>query len=158
MNTSTNNRGFTLAELMVTVAIVSILASIALPGYQYAMRNARRAEAQGCLMELQNFMERFYTLNSCYKNKADGDPDLCESSDSNPTLPFTAAPKDGAGKAYDLAQQANDGNSYTLRATPRTGTGQALDGIMEIDGTGARRWDKNHDGDTTDTGESSWSR
>jgi type IV pilus assembly protein PilE len=155
MNSSNNGKGFTLVELLVAVAIVGILASVALPGYQFAMRSARRAEAQGCLMELQGFMERFYTLHNCYKvmpaNTA------CANSGTNPTLPFAQAPKDAVNKAYDLALQVNDGNSYTLRATPIAGTGQVSDGAMELDSTGARRWDKDHDGSFASS-EQSWNR
>lgn len=153
MNKSNGLKGFTLAELLITMAIVAILASVALPGYQFAMRSARRTEAQGCLVELQGFMERFYTLNNCYKVMPTNT--ACASSGTNPTLPFSQAPKDAVSKAYDLVLQTNDGNSYTLRATPIAGTGQASDGVMELDSTGARRWDKNHDGSFS-SGEQSW--
>lgn len=151
-----HDRGFTLIELMIAVAIVGILAMIAVPSYTSHLANVRRAEAQGSLMELANFMERYFTVNNCYKDK--GANSLCDNSDDDPTLPFTQAPKDGTPKAYNLALQVNSGSTYTLRATPIAGGVQADNGILELDHTGARRWDKTNDGDFSDSGENSWSR
>ncbi|MFI3186333.1 MAG: prepilin-type N-terminal cleavage/methylation domain-containing protein, partial [Methylococcaceae bacterium] len=53
--------GFTLIELMVTVAIVGILAAIAYPSYQDSVRKSRRADASGALLGLANAMERHFT-------------------------------------------------------------------------------------------------
>jgi len=60
------NKGFTLIELMIVVAIVGILAAIAYPSYQQNLIDSRRAKAAGCLMELQQFMEKFYSANFRY--------------------------------------------------------------------------------------------
>lgn len=54
-------RGFTLIEIMVVVALVGILASIALTSYQSSTRKSRRYAAQSCLMEQAQYMERYYT-------------------------------------------------------------------------------------------------
>jgi type IV pilus assembly protein PilE len=54
-------RGFTLVELMITVAIVGILAAIAYPSYTSHVQKTRRAMAGACLMELSQWMERRYT-------------------------------------------------------------------------------------------------
>ncbi|MGY6216238.1 type IV pilin protein [Methylolobus aquaticus] len=149
-----NPRGFTLIELMITVAIVGILAMIAVPSYTSHLANVRRAEAQGSLMELANFMERFYTENMSYLCVREYAP-TCTAVGSPPTLPFTQAPKEGAPKVYNLALQAA-ASTYTLQATPIAGGPQAENGAMELDHTGARRWDKNNDG--AFSGETSWSR
>ncbi len=50
--------GFTLIELMITVAIVGILAAIAYPSYQDSVRKSWRANAVSCLTELAQGMER----------------------------------------------------------------------------------------------------
>ena len=57
-------RGFTLIEIMVVVALVGILASIALTSYQSQTRKTRRYAAQSCLMEQAQYMERYYTTAS----------------------------------------------------------------------------------------------
>lgn len=65
-------RGFTLIELMITVAIVAILAAVAYPSYKEYIDRSRRSEAQGILMEAAQWMERFYAENYRYdKNTKD---------------------------------------------------------------------------------------
>ena len=59
-------RGFTLMELMIVVAIIGILAGIAYPTYQDSVRKSRRADAEAVLLELAQWMERFYTENNRY--------------------------------------------------------------------------------------------
>jgi type IV pilus assembly protein PilE len=61
-----NARGFTLIELMITVAIVGILAAIAYPSYLDQVRKSRRADAQSALMQAANRQERFYTTQYTY--------------------------------------------------------------------------------------------
>jgi type IV pilus assembly protein PilE len=60
------DRGFTLAETMIALAIVVIVASIAYPAYQNAVRKARRAEARATLWQVMEQEERFYAQNTRY--------------------------------------------------------------------------------------------
>lgn len=46
--------GFTLIELMITVAVVAILASIAYPSYQSYMQRSRRADAQQLMSQMDS--------------------------------------------------------------------------------------------------------
>lgn len=60
------DKGFTLIELMIVVAIVAILAAVALPSYQEHVRKGKRADGKAFLMDLASRQERFYTQFSSY--------------------------------------------------------------------------------------------
>lgn len=63
-------RGFTLVELMVVVAIIAILASIAIPSYRAYMIRAHRAEAKAQMMEIASREQQFLLANRVYADKA----------------------------------------------------------------------------------------
>lgn len=58
--------GFTLIELMVTVAIVAILAAVAYPSYTSHIRKARRTEAKAALLQIQVAQEKYFLQNNTY--------------------------------------------------------------------------------------------
>jgi len=146
--------GFTLVELMIAVAIVAILAAIAYPSYQEQIRKANRADAQADLLNLAQFMERYYTQNNRYTTTV--------AATAYPDLPFTESPSDGGHKKYDLTVIGPGGagtfnvNEYILAAAPKAGTNQANDGTLRLDNAGRKFWDENNDGDFTDAGEDHW--
>jgi type IV pilus assembly protein PilE len=60
------NRGMTLVELLIVVAIVAILASVALPSWNSQLQKARRADARNVLMTVQIEQEQYRADNGSY--------------------------------------------------------------------------------------------
>jgi type IV pilus assembly protein PilE len=112
---STRNKGFTLIELMIVVAVIGILAAIAYPSYTEQVNKGRRASAKAVLLDAQAYMERIYSEN--YSYAADTSGTLINSGtyfQSN----FSVAPKPGEGNAAYTITLASTTNTYTVTATP----------------------------------------
>jgi prepilin-type N-terminal cleavage/methylation domain-containing protein len=67
-----NNRAFTLTELLIVLAIISILVVISVPAYVGQQRSAARAEAYSNLQTLRLLGEQFFAENACYQPLAGG--------------------------------------------------------------------------------------
>ncbi|MBK6865936.1 MAG: type IV pilin protein [Ideonella sp.] len=65
-------RGFTLIELMITVAIIGILGAIAYPAYLDSVLKGKRAEGRTALTDLMQQQERYFTQTGTYLSFAAG--------------------------------------------------------------------------------------
>jgi len=64
----TSQSGFTLIEMMITVAIIGILAAIALPSYENYVKRGKAAEATSTLAGLKVQMEQYFQDYRTYAN------------------------------------------------------------------------------------------
>ena len=127
--------GFTLIELMITVAIVGILAAVALPSYRSYVDRGQRSEARTALVEAQQFMERYYAANNRYTTDAAGTtaPNLPERLQSAGGGKYTSSVESPALASYTLqaTHTGADAKCGNLRLTStgikeRTGTGMSV--------------------------------
>lgn len=125
-----NQKGLTLIELMIVVAIVGIISAIAYPSYQGYIEKSRRTVAQGELLELAQWMERQYSVTGAYPtDSASLPPSNLTETGSNDPLYYTATLAAGAV-----------GTNYQLIITPVIGSSQENDecGLLFITHTGEK--------------------
>jgi type IV pilus assembly protein PilE len=105
--------GFTLIELMITVAVIGILASVALPSYTEYIKKGKRAEARAEILKADGWLERYYTENNRFTNNTANDKNSIFESR------FTTVPSSSSGSAanYDIAISVT-AVAYTVTATP----------------------------------------
>jgi type IV pilus assembly protein PilE len=115
--------GFTLIELMVTVAIVGILAAIIYPSYKSILEKTRRQEAIRTLLEASQYMESYYAMNLDYSAAVSG----------GVVTGFTA--NTDFTDYYALTAVAGT-SSFTLSATPSGGQSADSCGTLTITNTG----------------------
>jgi type IV pilus assembly protein PilE len=131
------SKGFTITELVITMAIIGILSAIIIPMYTNHIRRARRSDAKVALEDVRAMEEQFRAENGNY------------TTDPNNLVSF-GWPNDGAGGAdvYEPGDYAitlaGDPSTFTARATPRLGTrqdrtdGGQAQGWVEIDDNGTK--------------------
>ena len=121
--------GFTLVELMVTIAVVAVIAAVAYPSYQDQLRKGRRAAAQAFLVEAASRQQQYLLDARTYAVGAD----------AMGTLSLTVPPEVAPFYAVTVEPAApTSPPSYRLLATPVAGSAQAPDGELTLDHEGAR--------------------
>ncbi|MGR6036065.1 MAG: type IV pilin protein [Candidatus Nitrosoglobus sp.] len=119
--------GFTLIEMLIVMAIVAILATVALPSYQGVVRQSRRSEAIMTLLEIQLKEEKWRANHSAY-----GSISNVGGITSN--------------DYYNFAAEDTSTSTYTLKAAAKTGTDQIND---KENGTGCSTLTINQSGEKT---------
>ena len=107
-----SNSGFTLIEVMITVAIVAILAAIAVPSYNEYVQRARITEATSQLSDMRNKMEQYFQDNRTW-NPGGGITLPCNAGTVAP-LPVSTN--------FTFTCPVLTANTYTVVATGNAGT------------------------------------
>ncbi|MBZ2209384.1 type IV pilin protein [Massilia soli] len=117
-------RGVTLIELMVTVAIIGLLSAIAYPAYgQYVLRG-HRSSAQAYLLDLAHAQSQYLADNRAYADSAE---------DLGVATPASVAER------YEIAIETGaTPPTYTITATPITTGPQAGDPELTINQAGTK--------------------
>lgn len=95
--------GFHFIELLITLAIITILAALSLPVYTQHLMHARRLEAAQTLARLAVKMEEYYIAHNTYRHA---------------TLAALHFPEQIANGNYQLAISSAKDNDYVLAAKP----------------------------------------
>lgn len=120
-------KGFTLIELMITVAVIGILAAIAYPSYtQYVVR-ANRGEAQAYLMDLAQRQQQYLMDARAY---------------ASTELALNASQPASVQRNYTISIAVGSGAppTFTITAAPISGTVQSGDGNLVINQAGTKTW------------------
>ncbi|RCW76286.1 type IV pilin protein [Pseudorhodoferax soli] len=136
-------RGFTLIEMMITVAIAAILVAIALPNYTEYVRRGARSEARAGLLQAAQWMERAATANGVYPLTAAFPANLQRLQSGRYTIALES-PTGGT--------EADRGRTFTLTATPQGAQVGDKCGNLTLTHTGAR------DRSGTETVQNCWNR
>jgi len=125
--------GFTLIEVLIVIAILSVLAAVALPSYQESMRKGKRADAMAMLSSAAQWMERNFSDTARYDLMPSGGAAALPAALS--TVPQGAS---GSNIAYTISIAASAQTTYTLNATPANSMTGDPCGTFTLDQLGTR--------------------
>jgi type IV pilus assembly protein PilE len=104
--------GFTLTELLITVMIVSILLSMAVPSYRQYVIRSKRTAAQAVMMDMANREQQFLLANRAYADKATLEANgYVMPADVSENYAWDVAPGTGASPSFTITFTATGGQA-----------------------------------------------
>lgn len=128
---SGKQHGFTLIELMITVAIIGILAAVAYPSYTSYIKKGNRTAAKTQMLDIANRQQQFLLTSRAYADKT-----ALET--SGYVLPAEVDGKYTYNIVVGVVDSANPVPSFTITFTPRPGKAQDGDGELILDQDGKK--------------------
>ena len=128
--------GFTLIELMITLAIIAILAAIAFPGYQSYIMRGKRSAAQQFMLEVTSRQEQMLIDTRAYVAVAANADYANDPSAGSPGINHAMPNEVSANYNVVVTLVAGPPPGYLITATA-TGN-QAPDGVLTLDALGVR--------------------
>ncbi|WP_431273551.1 type IV pilin protein [Variovorax ureilyticus] len=119
--------GFTLIEMLITVAMVAILAAIALPVYTQYIIRSKRSAAEAQMMDIATRQQQFLVVNRNYADKT-----ALEA--SGYALPAEVS----ANYSYAITLSATAVPGFTLTFTPTSTGSQTSDGALTLTSEGVK--------------------
>ena len=126
------NKGFTIIELLIVVAVIGVLAAIAYPSFVDSMKKARRADAMDAITSIRLAQEKFRANCREFAQGFNDNTATCDNAD--PTNNVIRHSATSLGGYYTLALSGADGTSYVIKATPTSKGNQDEDecGYFEL--------------------------
>jgi len=122
-----SNRGFTLVELMIVVAILAIVVAWGYSSYRGTVLKAHRAEGIGELLTIADKLERYYASEGTYEDATVG-------ASANAVHPSSSV-----NGYYSFSITSADAVQYTIAAAPQGGqTDDAKCGTFTLTSLGTR--------------------